>query len=246
MPKTVSAHQPFTLCIEDNSSAPTVFISDGSVSHALYFSFTNSDQRFALDMRLPANERLNISMLILNQAPENTMPQEQLPYITIPSLGEMLEPTIRTSFYEPYSQTDYIRFLRYNSNQLEETKTIGIQVHARSSGYFVLSLGYKEENRNIVIGGDVQQKNGKNCLIAPNINNVIPEDKQTINNIQPAKEKEAKNSTELLEYHNQNEKNEEIVEINKNTNNIVFLIPILTTLLIGISIFAYYRINKKV
>ena len=75
---------------------------------------------------------------------------------------------------------------------------------------------------------------------------MIPADKQTINNIQPAKEKEAKNSTELLEYHNQNEKNEEIVEINKNTNNIVFLIPILTTLLIGISIFAYYRINKKV
>ncbi len=242
MPKIVSAHQPFTLCIEDNSSAATVNIRDGSVSHALYFSFTDSNQVFAIEMGLPANERLTIGLLVLNKAPENTMPQEELPYITIPSLQETLQPTIRSSFYEPYSQTDYIRLLRYNSNQFQEAQIINIQVHARASGYFVLSLGYKEENRNIVISGDVQQKNGGSCLIAPNINTSSSKAQQSKNDTEPVKERETGTTVEILD---KPEQNKTIVEKNETTNNIVFLIPLLTTLLIAVSIFIFYRINRK-
>ena len=242
MPKIVAAHQPFTLCVEDDSSAATVNIRDGSVSHALYFSFTDSNQVFAIEMGLPANERLTIGLLVLNKAPENTMPQEELPYITIPSLQETLQPTIRSSFYEPYSQTDYIRLLRYNSNQFQEAQTINIQVHARASGYFVLSLGYKEESRNIVISGDVQQKNGGSCLIAPNINTLSSKAQQSKNDIQPVKERKDNTPAAILD---DPEQKKTIVEKNETTNNIVFLIPLLTTLLIGLSVFIFYRINRK-
>ncbi len=242
IPKIVSAHQPFTLCIEENSSAKTVTISDASVSHALYFSFTNPNQMFAIEMKLPANERLNVGMLILNQEPENTMAEKQLPYITIPSLNERLDPIIRTSFYEPYSQTDYIRLLRYNSNQFQETQTIEILVHARAPGYFVLSLGYKEEFGNIVISGNIQQKNGKNCLIAPNINKVTSKAQQAKNDTEPVKEREADAPAKILDVP---EQKKTITEKNETTNDIVFLIPLLTTLLIAVSIFIFYRINRK-
>ncbi|PZC40251.1 MAG: hypothetical protein DK305_000994 [Chloroflexi bacterium] len=243
-PQLISAHQPFTLCIENNSSAKTINIIDGSVSHAIYWSFTNTNQSFAIDINTYVNEILQVGLLIENLDPENEISRENLPYITIPSLDLRLEPEIRTSFYEPYSQKDYIRILRYTSSKFQETQKITVEVHARSTGAFVFSLGYKEEFGSVYIKGDMRQRsiNGNSsCLIAPNIRKITTtmQDKDALN-ILPITESQKKSVTQI-EY-NQNDPIAQ-KEINVK-NSMIYLIPIISIMLIGICILILQKIKR--
>ena len=244
-PKITSAHQPFTLCIEDNASAKTINIIDGSVSHALYWSFTNINQSFAIDIETYTNESLQVGLLITNQTPENKISQENLPYITIPSLGLRLEPEIRTSFYESYSQTDYIRILRYTSSKFQETQTVTVEVHARSTGSFVFSLGYKEEFGSVYIKGDIEQRsiNGNSdCLIAPNIRKIttVIQDKDILS--PSAITETQKQPVNQIDYY---QNGQTVQKETSARNSMIYLISIISIILIGLFLLIFCKINKN-
>ena len=86
-------------------------------------------------------------------------------------------------------------------------------------------------------------------FVAPNINTLSSKAQQSKNDIQPVKNdiqpvKERKDNTPAAILDDPKQK-KTIVEKNETTNNIVFLIPLLTTLLIGLSVLIFYRINRK-
>ncbi len=142
----VAAHDPIFLTADQASPETGPYLPDGTISWAIYGSFTEAGETRGFEFDLRDGDDLYASLLIPNLEPELSLPDAELPYaeLTLPN-GEVLnlEPEIREVFDEPFSSTSYVTLV-----ELKEPASAGrhtIVVHSRGPERFVVAVGEREE-----------------------------------------------------------------------------------------------------
>ena len=118
MAAPASAHQPVFLLPTDTTPNAGPLLVDGTVSFAIFASFTKSGQKQAFRAALKEGDELAVQYLIPDKKPENTLKNTLLPQLVITSpSGKKITIKIneRTKFYEPRGSTNYLYLARYNA-----------------------------------------------------------------------------------------------------------------------------------
>ncbi len=140
-----SAHQPVELGSKNIRANQGPILVDGTVSFALRANFTKANQERGFRVSLKQGELLNFEYLIIDKAPENKMPLNKLPTVTItaPDGAQWsVKFTERTKFYEPYGRTNYLYLARFSSTALDGIYNFSIKSKAKAS--ITVSTGSKE------------------------------------------------------------------------------------------------------
>ena len=162
LPTAVQAHDP--LFLEDLHDEPEhgPLLPDARISFALYGTLLSPQDQRGFQFEIPPGERLNLSLLIPDLEPENALPRESLPSLTLMRPNQtvlVLEPSIREKFAEPYSGTNYVRLLEYS--EVGSEGIYQIRITGARPARFTVSIGYIEAfgtpvgnmaNRNSGIG----------------------------------------------------------------------------------------------
>ncbi len=139
------AHDPIILTDEQTTPDAGPFLPDGTISFALYGSFNEAGETRGLRAQFVEGDRLHVSLLIPNLAPENTLSNDELPTLEIVDpAGESLrlEPETRTIFDEPFTGTSYVELV----DHIDEAAAgvYAILVTGRAPSRFTVSVGDKE------------------------------------------------------------------------------------------------------
>lgn len=145
LPTPAQAHDP--LFLEDQHDEPVdgPLLPDARISFALYGTLLAPEDQRGFQFEIPPGERLNLSLLVPDLAPENALSRESLPSLVLTRPNQtvlVLEPSIREQFAEPYSRTNYVRLLDHSEVGSEGTYQVRI-TGARPSR-FTVSIGYIE------------------------------------------------------------------------------------------------------
>jgi hypothetical protein len=139
------AHDPIILTDDQTAPEAGPFLPDGTISFALYGSFDAVGETRGLRARFVDGDRLHVSLLIPDLAPENELTDIELPRLEIvdPDGGTTkLVPDLRRQFAEPFTGTNYIELI-----DLIDTARSGvysITVVAGAAARFTVSVGDKE------------------------------------------------------------------------------------------------------
>jgi hypothetical protein len=145
LPGVASAHDPIILAESQTSPASGPLLPDGTISFALYGVIDAPGETRGFRVRLNDGERLSVSMLIPDLAPENALARDALPTLRIESpdgAARDLSPDIRVPFDEPFTQTRYLRLV-----ELDEPAVAGeyaITVAGSQPARFTVSVGTTE------------------------------------------------------------------------------------------------------
>jgi hypothetical protein len=156
-------HIPVVLTRKNASRGQSPVLPDGNISFAFYGSVDEPGETRTVRAELRADQNLFVELLIPKQSPEQDLPEDELPVLTIdfPS-GErkVLTPSQRTTFDEPYTDTSYLSYLvgRFPGQE----GTYALSVSGPTPARFVLAVGDDERPGDVlggVIGsvGDVHQ-----------------------------------------------------------------------------------------
>lgn len=140
-----NAHQPVELGSKNTRADQGPILVDGTVSFALRANFTKANQERGFRASLKQGELLNFEYLIIDKTPENKMPVNKLPTVTITApdgVKSIVKYTERTKFYEPYGRTNYLYLARFSSTALEGIYNFSIKSKAKAS--ITVSTGSKE------------------------------------------------------------------------------------------------------
>ena len=163
---TASAHDPIILTPEQLAPADGPLLVDGTVSFAMYGTVNGEGDTRAFRVRHAAGETFNLSALVPNLPPEQEMPVEQYPVITVVTpTGERidLQPGEVSIFDEPFTKTSYRRYLDWSTTAV--TGDYGVIVTGVSPARFTVSTGVKEQfgtavenipNRDLGVAGVMQ------------------------------------------------------------------------------------------
>lgn len=144
-PVAAQAHQPVALLASDTTAEKGPLLVDGTVSFAIRASFSKANQVRAFRAQLAAGDDLAVQYLIIDKAPENKLKNNQLPVVTItaPSGKQVtLKINERSTFFEPFSRTNYFYLSRYNAEAEEGIYSITIKSKAKSA--VTVAIGEKE------------------------------------------------------------------------------------------------------
>jgi hypothetical protein len=156
-------HIPVVLTRKNASRGKSPVLPDGNISFAFYGSVDEPGETRTVRAELRADQNLFVELLIPKQSPEQDLPEEELPVLTIdfPS-GEqkVLAPSQRTTFDEPYTDTSYLSYLVARFPGEEGTYTLSVSGPAPAR--FVLAVGDDERPGDVLDGvigsvGDVHQ-----------------------------------------------------------------------------------------
>ncbi len=156
-----SAHQPVTLGSDAKRASTSPVLIDGTISFANYASFTKaefkaketketkkSSSAFAsrfLRFQLKTGDQLALQYLIPDTPQMSQMKKSALPrvFLTSPT-GERERIAIkeRTSFFEPYSKTNYFYLSRLN--RTAEAGTYSVEVRSNRPASVVIAIGSSE------------------------------------------------------------------------------------------------------
>ena len=139
------AHQPVSLTSVHTSASKGPILVDGTISFALRASFTKTKQERGFRASLKAGELLNFEYLIIDRAPENKLPLNKLPTVTITAPDgskSVVKFNERTKFYEPYGRTNYLFLARFSSTAIEGIYNFSIKSKGKAS--ITVSTGSKE------------------------------------------------------------------------------------------------------
>jgi hypothetical protein len=143
---TASAHDPVILEPAQASPSDGPLLVDGTVSFALYGTVNGSGDTRGFRVRYAAGQTFNLSALVPNLEPEQAMPVDQYPTITVvtPS-GERieLEPSEVSTFDEPFTKTSYRRYLEWST--VAVAGDYGVIVTGVAPARFTVSTGVKEQ-----------------------------------------------------------------------------------------------------
>lgn len=160
------AHDPIILTDEQTSPDAGPFLPDGTISFALYGSFGAAGETRGLRAQFVDGDRLHVSLLIPNLAPENELGDDDLPVLDIVDpRGESLrfEPVTRTVFDEPFTGTSYVELVDHIDEAV--AGVYAITVTGRAPSRFTVSVGDKESfgtpvegviDRSAGVGGVMQ------------------------------------------------------------------------------------------
>gem|GEM_PF-1144144 len=109
-----TAHDPIILTDDQTVPEAGPLLPDGTISFALYGSFAKAGETRGLRARFAEGDRLHVSLLIPDRAPENALLDSELPRLEIlePN-GESTThvPDLRRKFAEPFTGTNYIELI---------------------------------------------------------------------------------------------------------------------------------------
>ena len=141
-----AAHDPIFLTEDQDSPEAGPYLPDGTISFAIYGSILAPDETRGFEFDLRDGDDLYLSLLIPDLEPETTLPDEQLPTLTLIEPDGTERPIvaeIRTPFADPFSGTDYLTLF-----ETEEATTGGryqVVVTGDAPSRFVVAVGTKEE-----------------------------------------------------------------------------------------------------
>lgn len=139
------AHDPIILTQEQTAPSRGPLIPDGTISFAFYGTVDGADDTRSFRVVFAEGDRLYLSLLIPDLAPENALEDELLPYMElVDPTGSVTElrPDLRVPFAEPFSGTNYIRL-----HDLDTTAVAGeysVTVIGAAPARFTVSVGFKE------------------------------------------------------------------------------------------------------
>lgn len=141
----VHAHDP--IIIEDDQTSPEIgpFLPDGTVSFALYGRTSNRGDTRSFRVQFAEGDPLHVSLLIPDVFPENTLADEDLPYLQVvdPSGSTTtLKADRRIAFAEPFTGTNYIRLVE--EVDVARAGVYTITVVGGSPARFTVSVGFEE------------------------------------------------------------------------------------------------------
>lgn len=139
------AHDPIILTDDQTAPEAGPFLPDGTISFALYGSFDAVGEMRGLRARFVDGDRLHVSLLIPDLAPENELSDNELPRLEIvdPDGGTTtLVPDLRRRFAEPFTGTNYIELI--DLIDTARTGVYSITVVAGAAARFTVSVGDKE------------------------------------------------------------------------------------------------------
>ena len=114
MGSVAKAHDPIILTDDQTVPEAGPFLPDGTISFALYGSFGGAGETRGLRARFVEGDRLHVSLLIPDLAPENALSDSELPRLEILEPGgevTTLVPDLRRKFAEPFTGTNYIELI---------------------------------------------------------------------------------------------------------------------------------------
>ena len=140
------AHDPLFLEEQHHQPGQGPFLPDGRISFALYGTLLAPEQERGFRFEIPTGERISLSLLVPDLAPENLLPQGSLPSLTLirPDQTELgLSPNLRQPFPEPFSGTNYLRLIDHV--ELGTKGIYQVRVTGMQPTRFTISIGYIEE-----------------------------------------------------------------------------------------------------
>lgn len=152
-PVAAQAHQPVALLSTDTSPDKGPLLVDGTVSFAIRASFTKANEVRAFRAQLAAGDSLAIQYLIIDKKPENKLKTSQLPVVTVASptgAKVTLKINERSTFFEPYSRTNYFYLSRYNAEA--EAGIYSISIKSKTKSAVTVAIGEKEVPGEVLRG----------------------------------------------------------------------------------------------
>ncbi|MGH3548665.1 MAG: hypothetical protein ACRDQU_11270 [Pseudonocardiaceae bacterium] len=138
-------HIPVVLTRTNSSRGKAPTLPDGNISFAFYGAIEDSADTRTVRAELRADQNLFVELLVPKLSPEQDLPDDDLPVLTIVSPsgeGRVLRPSRRETFDEPYTDTSYLSYLagRFPG----EAGTYTLSVSGRAPCRFVLAVGDDE------------------------------------------------------------------------------------------------------
>ena len=136
------AHDPIFIENTQISSAEGPYLPNGNISFALYGQLENRFDSRGFRSKLQSGDKLALSLLIPNLAPENLLTLEQLPTLTIerPDKSSVqLSPGKKEVFDEPFTGTSYLKLL--SLEELAQTGVYHLTINGNHRGRFTVSIG---------------------------------------------------------------------------------------------------------
>ncbi len=152
-PVAAQAHQPVALLASDTTAEKGPLLVDGTVSFAIRASFSKANQVRAFRAQLATGDDLAVQYLIIDKAPENKLKNNQLPVVTItaPSGKQVtLKINERSTFFEPFSRTNYFYLSRYNEEA--EAGIYSITIKSKAKSAVTVAIGEKEIPGEVIRG----------------------------------------------------------------------------------------------
>ena len=162
-PLAARAHDPIIITDEQTTPESGPFLPDGTISFALYGSVSRAGDTRSLRAQFAQGDRLHVSLLIPDLAPENTLGDDELPSLQlVDPRGELLElfPDRRVEFAEPFTGTNYVELVDHIDTA--QAGTYLITVVGGGPARFTVSVGDKETfgtpvegvvDRSVGVGG---------------------------------------------------------------------------------------------
>ena len=147
------AHQPVVLLNSDTTAAKGPLLVDGTISFAVRASFSKAGEKRAFRAGFKEGDAVNVQLLIVDKRPENKLKNSQIPTVTItdPTGARVtLKVNERTTFFEPYTSTNYFYLARYSG--IAKTGTYDFMVTARAKSAVTIAVGDKEIRGEVIRG----------------------------------------------------------------------------------------------
>ena len=140
------AHDPLFLTADQPTPEKGPYLPDGTISFALYGEFTEAGETRGFQARFQEGDYFQLELLIPARVPEESLAEGQLPYLVVvkpDSTEEVLYPSIRTQFDEPFTNTSYYTFIKERGTATEGV--YDIKVVSRHAARFTVAIGFQEQ-----------------------------------------------------------------------------------------------------
>ena len=148
------AHFPVSLTASHSKAATSPILIDGTISFAVYASFSKAKESRVVRFALKENDELNLEYLILDQSPTNKLKNSQLPTVVVTSpSGKKIVLSIkeRTPFFEPFGKKNYFYLSRMT--QKGEAGIYRVTSTSKMKSSIVIAIGRTETRGEVLSVG---------------------------------------------------------------------------------------------
>lgn len=146
-----SAHIPVMLNRHDVLPQRSPLAPDGTTSFAFYGTLDHAGDMRTVNITLKKGQTFYFQLLIPDLAPETQLATMQLPRVLViaPSGAvQLIQPTTRTYFYEPYTKTEY--FILATDQEPAEQGTYTLITTGLAASRFVVATGLTERRTGTI------------------------------------------------------------------------------------------------
>ena len=140
------AHDPLFLSPDQETPSQGPLLPDGTISFALYGEFLAEGETRGFQANFKDGDLFQLELLIPALDPEQSLQQDQLPFlrlITPDGSEQILYPSIRTRFDEPFTNTSYFTLIQERGTA--EGGVYDIVIVSRAPARFTTAIGIKEQ-----------------------------------------------------------------------------------------------------